>query len=424
MTPEKITQKLEESPTKSLDVEIVTLETAGSLPRKLQETPKSLPKPCIRCKTSEATCDFLVSYQPFFDKYFESPLKTTYPNLICQNCEEYFQVCVKNSALKSDLETEKSRSDKLFALKDLKVNSFSINVRNLDQKNLSNYDRIRFEKYLKANSEKPPKSYCEMSDENTQLKAEIEKLNDEHDIELNRVKEKIRLLQSEKSEHPSKEILVENKKLRKSIDKLEEEQGEHDSEVDRLKEKIKTLQSQNSTLQSQNSKLIAENYSSPKAEKKVETSDESMKLKEEIKIKAKEIEKLKNEKDEKNLDVNKLKEEMTKLQNRNLSVEESKNAKSSQLEDELEKNKKDKEQNEMKLDAYFRQNNEYREKIKKIEESEHERIKEIEEKIRREFSQKIQGNLLKGIDKKTVRREDIEPIKKISYVLFSVTYFL
>merc|ERR1712051_472408 len=97
------------------------------------------------------------------------------------------------------------------------------------------------------------------------------KLNDEHDIELNRVKEKIRLLQSEKSENPSKEILVENKKLRKSIDKLEEEQGEHDSEVDRLKEKIKTLQSQNSTLQSQNStlqsqnsKLIAENYSSPK----------------------------------------------------------------------------------------------------------------------------------------------------------------
>merc|ERR1739842_29222 len=109
----------------------------------------------------------------------------------------------------------------------------------------------------------PPKSYCEMADENTQLKAEIDKLNDEHDIELNRVKEKIRLLQSEKSENPSKEILVENKKLRKSIDKMEED---HESDLDRLKEKIKTLQSRNS-------ELIAKNYSSP--------SDEIMKLQEE-----------------------------------------------------------------------------------------------------------------------------------------------
>ena len=396
VTPEKITQNLEESPIKSLDEEI-TLETAGSLPRRLQETAKSPRKPCQRCKTSEATCDFLVSYQPFFD-FFANPLKSNYPLLICQNCDEYFQVCVKNSALKSDLETEKSRSDKLAALKDLKVNSFSINVRNLDQKNLSNYDRIKFEKYLKANSEKPPKSYCEMADENTQLKAEIDKLNDEHDIELNRVKEKIRLLQSEKSENPSKEILVENKKLRKSIDKLEEE---HESDLDRLKEKIKTLQTRNS-------ELIAKNYSSP------EISDETMKLNEEIK-------KLKNEQ---NLEVKKHEEEKTKLNDQILSFQESKKAKSSQLEDELEKIKKDKELNEMKLDAYFRQNNEYREKIKKIEESEHEKVKEIEEKIRREFSQKIQGNLSKVIDKKTDRREDIEPIKSFFNVLFSVTYFL
>ena len=37
-----------------------------------------------------------------------------------------------------------------------------------------------------------------------------------------------------------------------------------------------------------------------------------------------------------------------------------------------------------------------------------------------------QGNLLKGIDKKTVRREGIEPIKRVffTYVLFSVTHFL
>ena len=396
VTPEKITQNLEESPIKSLDEEI-TLETAGSLPRRLQETAKSPRKPCQRCKTSEATCDFLVSYQPFFD-FFANPLKSNYPLLICQNCDEYFQVCVKNSALKSDLETEKSRSDKLAALKDLKVNSFSINVRNLDQKNLSNYDRIKFEKYLKANSEKPPKSYCEMADENTQLKAEIDKLNDEHDIELNRVKEKIRLLQSEKSENPSKEVLVENKKLRKSIDKLEEE---HESDLDRLKEKIKTLQTRNS-------ELIAKNYSSP------EISDETMKLNEEIK-------KLKNEQ---NLEVKKHEEEKTKLNDQILSFQESKKAKSSQLEDELEKIKKDKELNEMKLDAYFRQNNEYREKIKKIEESEHEKVKEIEEKIRREFSQKIQGNLSKVIDKKTDRREDIEPIKIFFNVLFSVTHFL
>merc|ERR1712051_1080305 len=104
------------------------------------------------------------------------------------------------------------------------------------------------------------------------------KLNDEHDIELNRVKEKIRLLQSEKSENPSKEILVENKKLRKSIDKLEEEQGEHDSELGRLKEKIKKLQTENSKLQTENSKLVANKYTPPQSEKKAETSDENMKL--------------------------------------------------------------------------------------------------------------------------------------------------
>ena len=295
VTPEKITQELEQSPTKSLDEEI-TLETAGILPQKLQETAKLLQN-CRRCKTSEAMCDFLISYQPYFDKHFESLLQNNISRYICQNCEEYFQVCVKNSALKSDLETEKSRSDKLAVFKDLKVNSFSINVRNLDQKNLSNYDRIKFEKYLNANSEKPPKSYCEMSDENTQLKAEIEKLNDEHDIELNRVKEKIRLLQSEKSENSSKEILVENKKLRKSIDKLEEE---HDNKIDRLEEKIKTLQSQNS-------KLISEKHSSPQAaEKKAEISEENIKLKEE---------KMKNEH---NLEVKKLKEEITMLQDQSL----------------------------------------------------------------------------------------------------------
>ena len=36
-----------------------------------------------------------------------------------------------------------------------------------------------------------------------------------------------------------------------------------------------------------------------------------------------------------------------------------------------------------------------------------------------------QGNLLKGIDKKTVRRDGIEPINRVfTYVLFSVTHFL
>ena len=35
-----------------------------------------------------------------------------------------------------------------------------------------------------------------------------------------------------------------------------------------------------------------------------------------------------------------------------------------------------------------------------------------------------QGNLLKGIDKKNVRREDIEPNKRVlNYVLFSVAHF-
>ena len=41
-----------------------------------------------------------------------------------------------------------------------------------------------------------------------------------------------------------------------------------------------------------------------------------------------------------------------------------------------------------------------------------------------------QGNLLKGIDKKTIRKQGIEPIKRVftyvlfTYVLFSLTHFL
>ena len=37
----------------------------------------------------------------------------------------------------------------------------------------------------------------------------------------------------------------------------------------------------------------------------------------------------------------------------------------------------------------------------------------------------VQGNLLKGIDKKTIRRGGIEPIRRVfTHYLFSVTHFL
>ena len=44
--------------------------------------------------------------------------------------------------------------------------------------------------------------------------------------------------------------------------------------------------------------------------------------------------------------------------------------------------------------------------------------------LRQDFIDPAQGNLLKGIDKKIIKTEGIEPIKRVlTYVLFSVTFY-
>ena len=44
--------------------------------------------------------------------------------------------------------------------------------------------------------------------------------------------------------------------------------------------------------------------------------------------------------------------------------------------------------------------------------------------LRQDFIDPAQGNLLKGIDKKIIKRESIEPIKRVlTVILFSVTFY-
>ena len=78
---------------KDLEKEVDDQNWQKLLSLESQETTKLLQNPCRRCKSSEAMCDFLVSYQPYFDKYFETPLQSNISRYICQNCEEYFQLC-------------------------------------------------------------------------------------------------------------------------------------------------------------------------------------------------------------------------------------------------------------------------------------------------------------------------------------------
>jgi len=90
-TPVKLAEK---PPVKT--AEKVPVKTAEKSPEKVTQTTQTTKSPeiskkmCIKCKNAEGTCDFLVDYQPYFDKW-ENPLQTNLLKAICENC----QGCIK-----------------------------------------------------------------------------------------------------------------------------------------------------------------------------------------------------------------------------------------------------------------------------------------------------------------------------------------
>ena len=72
--------------------EKLPVKTAEKSPEKVTQTTQTTKSPeiskkmCIKCKNAEGTCDFLVEYQPYFDKW-ENPLQTNLLKAICENCQ-------------------------------------------------------------------------------------------------------------------------------------------------------------------------------------------------------------------------------------------------------------------------------------------------------------------------------------------------
>jgi len=324
------------------------LKPAEKSPEKSTQTaklPESPKKMCLRCKNPEPMCDFLVSYRPYFDKW-ENPLHTKLSGAICENCEAYFKKCLEFDSVKKDLELEKENSLKQ---KELKFDSFTVKIKNLDKTKLSNFDL----NFLKEYTEIPPKSFCQMSDENKKLKEELKEKNNA-DVknleEIKKLKKEIEQLKAGKN-NVSLQNLEENKKLKKEIEQL----------------KGKT------------------NIS-------VQKSDEAKKISEEWE---------KSKKEHKLL-VDKLKEEIRVLEKQGSSEQQSEFAKAkaelAKTKAELEKLKKEMEQNEMRLNAYSRQNNDLKEKIKEIEQNEAKKTQEIEEKLKQDFcknEQELKQNIVK-----------------------------
>merc|ERR1712083_649315 len=176
---------------------------------KLLETPKKM---CIKCKNTEGTCDFLVSYQSYFNKW-ENPLQSNLLKAICENCQAFFKMCNENGTLKKDLELTKENEEKLLKLKELKINSFSLDIKKLDKKKLSDFDL----NFLKKHAETPPKSYCEKSDEIKRLMKDLKELRAKVNVQDSEGNEK---LKKENEELRAKLKLDENKKLKKEIEEL------------------------------------------------------------------------------------------------------------------------------------------------------------------------------------------------------------
>merc|ERR1712008_10707 len=116
---ERISEDLtssEKTPVQSSEKSLEKSPENSTLIAKSPEPPKKL---CIKCKNTEATCDFLVGYQPYFDKW-ENLLKTNLLRAICENCQVFFKMCVENDSLKKDLELTKKNAEKLSKQKELK----------------------------------------------------------------------------------------------------------------------------------------------------------------------------------------------------------------------------------------------------------------------------------------------------------------
>ena len=157
-------------------------ETFEKLPKTVSvEKSSKTEKKCKRCQGNKANLEFKENYEDFLT------VEENSSNCICENCDEYFKVCLNNDWIKSELEKMKGRFNKLLDQRDLKIRDFTINVSTLDKKKLPKFDQKMLEE---LDNGKPPKTYCETSDENKELKAKIEFLQKEKMEMENKMKQK------------------------------------------------------------------------------------------------------------------------------------------------------------------------------------------------------------------------------------------
>jgi len=161
---------------------------------------------CKRCQCNDADHEFTEKYEEFLT------VKENSSNFICEKCDEYFKVCVYSEGIKSELDKMKGRFYKLSNQKDLKIRDFTINVSTLDKKKLPKFDQKMLEE---LDDGKPPKTYCETSDENKLLKATIDRLQKENKDLEDKMKQKNEVQGTD-----------ENKKINDQLKELNDEKAE------------------------------------------------------------------------------------------------------------------------------------------------------------------------------------------------------
>merc|ERR1711962_931506 len=105
----------------------------------------------------------------------------------------------------------------LLKQKELKINSFTVNVKNPDKKKMSQFD-LRF---LKELADHPPKSYCEQSDENKKLRNENKDLIAKNDASVQKLEEKQKEIEELLAKvNASVQVSEENEKYKKEMEIL------------------------------------------------------------------------------------------------------------------------------------------------------------------------------------------------------------
>ena len=105
----------------------------------------------------------------------------------------------------------------LLKQKELKINSFTVNVKNPDKKKMSQFD-LRF---LKELADHPPKSYCEQSDENKKLRNENKELIAKNDASVQKLEEKQKEIEELLAKvNASVQVSEENEKYKKEMEIL------------------------------------------------------------------------------------------------------------------------------------------------------------------------------------------------------------